>query len=118
MSIPDNATLADLAAAIYEPRPVGFDHVVQVSPYAPFFGVVLGDDWAALAARGTRTAPDYWRDLRSETGCALDGPLAALGLLPHGFAKGLAENYAALAPLVGDRVLYGSVVPCGSAPFG
>lgn len=107
MTPPTDIILVDAAAAIYAPQPGDFDHLIQVNPMAPYIGVKHCDGYDLVAARGSVSIDDWWRDLRSEAACAVAG-YHQFGFLPYGFARHLADTYAAVKAVLSAVPLYGS----------
>ena len=99
---------------VYDPKPGDFDHIVQVDPLGPLIGIKHGDGFDLTAARGSRTAADWLRDAESELGVAVRG-YEVLGMLPHGFARHMADTYEAVCAFLQPSLppLYGAAHSLG-----
>jgi pimeloyl-ACP methyl ester carboxylesterase len=95
MASPTDIDLVDATAAIYAPKPGDFDKTIQIDPLAPFVGIRHGDGFDLIAARGSMTPADWIRDSQSVLAVAVRG-MELLGMLPWGFARHLADTYAAV----------------------
>lgn len=96
---PSARYLAILCQKVYDGKPEDWDHWLQVD------GVVAGvkklDGCDVVVFRGSHTAEDWVRD--AEAWPVWHGDI---GFCHAGFVDGLDETFAAIAPLVGDRVFF------------